>query len=165
LQTQPRKNFFRWLKYKYFQLLRTPGGPKIVARGFAIGIMVEFITLPTGGLAFFLIFPLTWMMRASLAGTLIGYVFGKILYLPFSPLSYLIGDEIIPHNIEQSIPHGFERFFALLPELLQTAIVSNVYLLAGGMVVGLGLGFLSYFLILMLLRARASRRVEKRRKV
>lgn len=72
----------RWFRYKYLQLTRAKGGPALVAMGFSIGIFVEMFTLPTGGLAFLLIFPLVYLLRASVASALLGFMFGKVIYLP-----------------------------------------------------------------------------------
>lgn len=43
---------YRKLKLEYYKLIRMKGAPSFVARGFSVGIFVEFITLPTFGLAF-----------------------------------------------------------------------------------------------------------------
>jgi uncharacterized membrane protein YdjX (TVP38/TMEM64 family) len=103
-------------------------------------------------------------MRASLAGALIGYVFGKIFYLPFSPISYFLGSHLLPFPLHRYIVEGLKEWFGFLPAFLQTALESNLYLFFGGSMVGLFLGILSFFLTRWLLRFHANRRIKKRKK-
>jgi uncharacterized protein (DUF2062 family) len=71
--------------------MRSPGGPRMVATGFSIGLAVEFITLITFGVAFFLIFPLVKIFRGNLASAFVGFVFGKLVLPIFAPIGYHIG--------------------------------------------------------------------------
>lgn len=145
----------RWLKYKYLLLLRAKGGSAIVARGFAIGIAVEMFTLPTGGLAFFLIFPFVYLFRASLAGALLGFVFGKIIYIPMAFLNNKVGSLIVPRLHHQDIP--------FLPEWIEKLLFMNLRLIAGGMIDGAILGILLFFPIKWMLDLYTLRRKERRR--
>ena len=54
---------YRKLKYQYVKLLRTKGAPSIIARSFSLGIFIEFITLPTLGIAFLFLYPLNRLLR------------------------------------------------------------------------------------------------------
>jgi uncharacterized protein len=146
----------RWFKYKYLLLLRAKGGPSMVARGFSIGLAVEMFTLPTGGLAFLLIFPLIYLFRANLAGALIGFVFGKVIYIPFAFLNKSVGAFLIPKGTKRYLIHH-------LPHLLSNIIRGSLDLIVGGMVVGVVLGLIMYFPIMFLLRYHADRRKEKRK--
>jgi uncharacterized protein (DUF2062 family) len=146
----------RWFKYKYLQLLRAKGGPSMVARGFSVGLMVEMFTLPTGGLAFLLIFPLIYLFRGNLAGALIGFVFGKIIYIPFAFLNKHVGEVILPKGLKHYLIHH-------LPEWLSGIIRGSLDLIAGGMVVGAILAIIVYFPVMLLLRFHANRRKEKRK--
>jgi uncharacterized protein (DUF2062 family) len=129
----------------------------MVARGFSIGLAVEMFTLPTGGLAFLLIFPLIYLFRANLAGALIGFVFGKVIYIPFAFLNKQVGDFLVPKGMKHYLIHH-------LPQLLSNIIRGSLDLIAGGIVVGAILGILVYFPVMLLLRYHADRRKDKRKR-
>lgn len=150
------KSVRRWSKYKYIQLLRAKGGPSRVARGFSIGLMVEMFTLPTGGLAFFLIFPLSYLLRANIPAALIGFVFGKIIYIPFAFLNKYVGKLVVPKHVKHNLVEH-------LPGWLSKLIGMNLDLIVGGMIVGAVLGLIAYFPIVYLLRYQSHRRKEKRK--
>lgn len=145
----------RWFKYKYLLLSRAKGGAAKVAAGFAIGLAVEMITLPTLGLAFFLIFPLVYLFRSSLAGALIGFVFGKVIYIPVAFLNAKIGGFILPDR--------FNEWISVLPTWLERTLDFNAKLIAGGIVDGAVIALLLYFPLKRLLELYTSRRTEKRR--
>lgn len=145
----------RWLKLKYTQLMRAPGGPSFVALGFAIGIAIEMITLPTYGLAFFLIFPLVYWLRASLTGALLGFVAGKIIYIPVAFVNTIVGGWILPDKLNPHIPYA--------PHWLDHALLVNMKLIVGGAIDGLLLGFLLYFPVRFGIHYMAEKRKEKRK--
>ncbi|WP_307720042.1 DUF2062 domain-containing protein [Paenibacillus koleovorans] len=145
----------RWFKYKYLLLFRAKGGAAKVSIGFAIGLFVEMFTLPTFGLAFFLIFPLVYLFRSSLAGALIGFVFGKVIYIPMAFFNNKVGGWIVPDNIN--------KWITFLPEWLERMLYVNIKLIVGGMVDGILLGLLFYWPIKLLLELYTARRTEKRR--
>ncbi|MBD0380147.1 DUF2062 domain-containing protein [Paenibacillus sedimenti] len=150
------KSTKRWFKYKYLLLLRAKGGPSKVARGFSIGLTIEMFTLPTAGFAFVLIFPLVYLLRANLPAALIGFVFGKVIYIPFSILNKQVGNWLVPKYFKiYLITH--------LPDMLSHIIKSGLDLIVGGMAVGTVLGIIAYFPIMMLLKSHTNRRKEKRR--
>jgi uncharacterized protein len=151
------KKIRRWTKYKYLLLLRAKGGPSIVAKGFSIGLAIEMFTFPTGGLAFFLIFPLIYLLRGSLAGALIGFVFGKIIYIPFAFLNKRVGAFVVPKGFKRYLIHH-------LPNWLSEIIRGSLDLIFGGMIVGAVLGIIVYFPILFLLKYHTHRRKEKRKR-
>lgn len=145
----------RWIKFKYLLLFRAKGGAAKVAIGFAIGLAIEMFTLPTLGLAFFLIFPLVYMFRASLAGALIGFVFGKIIYIPMAFFNNKVGGWIVPDQ--------FNQWIHFLPYWLKKLLYMNIKLTVGGMIDGILLGVLFYFPIKWLLQFYTEKRTEKRR--
>ncbi|MBM7565346.1 DUF2062 domain-containing protein [Paenibacillus sacheonensis] len=155
--SSPRKkrSIKRWLKYKYTQLMRAPGGPAIVALGFSIGIFVEMFTLPTYGLAFFLIFPLIYWMGASLAGALVGFVFGKVIFIPVAFVNSMVGGAVLPNHMQVDIP--------FLPHWLNHALLVNLKLIVGGVIDGLLLGAIFYFPVRFLIKYMADKRKEKRK--
>lgn len=150
------KNVKRWLRYKYLQLLRAKGGPHMVALGFSIGLAIEMFTLPTGGLAFFLIFPLVYIFRASLASSLIGFLFGKIIYLPMAFLNQKVGAAVLSRESKHILLH-------FLPHWLAEFLKHSLNLIVGGMIVGAALGLILYFPLRLLLKYTNDRRKEKRR--
>jgi uncharacterized protein (DUF2062 family) len=149
------RNVKRWFKYKYLMLTRAEGGPGIVALGYSIGLAVEMFTLPTAGLAFFLIFPLIYIFRASMAAALIGFVFGKIIYLPMTYFHLKVGNWLLPHGTRRHL-------WSFLPDWMDFFVKSNLKLLVGGVVDGVILGVLFYFPIKWLLMLYTSKRKQRR---
>ncbi len=147
----------RWFRYKYLQLTRAKGGPALVAMGFSIGIFVEMFTLPTGGLAFLLIFPLVYLLRASVASALLGFMFGKVIYLPLMFFHRQMGALVLPHGI-----HG--AWIERLPEWLDRFLKFYLKLFVGGVINGLILAIIAYFPIRWTLQWVDQNRKEKRRK-
>lgn len=127
----------RWLKYKYIQLLRAPGGPDFVARGFSIGIAIEMFTLPTYGLAFFLLFPLAYWLNGSVVGALVGFILGKIIFIPISFISKMVGGWVLPRHLTFEIPY--------FPNWIDHFLLVNLKLLVGGIIVGAALGLILFF--------------------
>lgn len=151
---QPRlRKISRWMKYKYMMLLRAKGGASIVAMGFAIGIAVEMFTLPTLGFAFLLIFPLVYMLKGNLPAALIGFVAGKVIYLPMAILNAMVGGWVLPKQMSIHLP------WMWVNELLLT----NLKLIVGGVIDGVLLGVICFFPIRMSLNAYKNKRREKRR--
>lgn len=145
----------RWLKYKYMLLLRAKGGASIVAMGFAIGIAIEMFTLPTLGFAFILIFPLCYMLRGNLPAALIGFVIGKIIYIPMMYPNSKVGGWILPKQLSFHI--------SFLSERINHLLLMNLKLIVGGMVDGVILGVLLYFPIKYSINAYKAKRMEKRK--
>ncbi len=145
----------RWLKYKYLLLLRAKGGAAVVAMGFSIGLAIEMFTLPTAGLAFFLIFPLVYFLRASLAGALIGFLFGKLIYIPLAFMNNRVGGLIVGDHFLENVH--------FLPPWMERAIYLNMKLIAGGVIDGAILGLVFYFPVKWLLQWYAHQRRERRK--
>ncbi|MDB5054680.1 MAG: hypothetical protein JWM44_2730 [Bacilli bacterium] len=146
----------RWFKLKYLLLFRAKGGPAMVAKGFAIGLFIEMFTLPTFGLAAVLILPLVYFLRASLPGALVGFLFGKIIYLPLAFLNVKVGRLILPKHASRDI-HFHHAW-------LEVVVKKEIYLIAGGIINGLLLGLILYFPVKLLLELYATRRKDKRKK-
>ncbi|MFE5318666.1 DUF2062 domain-containing protein [Paenibacillus sp. NPDC056579] len=150
------RNILRWLKYKYVLLTRAKGGPGMVAMGFSIGLAIEMFTLPTVGLAFFLIFPFVYLLRGSMAAALIGFVFGKVIYIPMTYFHMKVGGLLMPRELRKFLTD-------YLPDWMDTFIRSNLKLLLGGMVDGIILGLIVYFPIRWALEFYEAKRKEKRK--
>ncbi|RKP53990.1 DUF2062 domain-containing protein [Cohnella endophytica] len=145
----------RWLKYKYMMLIRAKGGASIVAMGFAIGLAIEMFTLPTLGFAFVLIFPLCYLLRGNLPAALIGFVFGKVIYIPMMYPNSKVGGWILPKHLSIQFP--------IFPEWVNHLLLTNLKLIVGGIVDGIILGLLCYFPIRYSLNAFKAKRKEKRK--
>jgi len=143
---------WRWMKYKYLLLMRAEGGASMIAMGFAIGMAIEMFTLPTFGLAFFLIFPLVKLLRGNLPAALIGFVFGKLIYILMSFPNAKVGSWILPDQI-----HLFEHDWA------NKLLLKDLRLTVGGIIVGALLGALCYYPVKFSVNAFKSKRKEKRR--
>jgi len=157
LKRTNRRTIMRWFRYKFILLQRSKNGFSAVARGFSIGLAIEMFTLPTAGLAFLLIFPLVYLTRASLVSALIGFVFGKLIYIPMSFLNRYVGHWVIPRAFKDYLIHH-------LPHYLATFLQFSLELIVGGMIVGTVLGILAYFPILYMLRFADGKRKERRRR-
>jgi uncharacterized protein (DUF2062 family) len=150
-----RRNFRRWMKYKYVMLMRAKGGASRVAMGFAIGIAIEMFTLPTFGFAFLLVFPLVYLLKGNLPAALIGFVIGKVIYLPMAFLNALVGGWMLPEHFTLHIPF----VYGWVNRVLSTSLK----LIIGGIINGVVLGVLFYFPIKASLEAFKNRRREKRK--
>ncbi|QGQ95260.1 DUF2062 domain-containing protein [Paenibacillus psychroresistens] len=146
----------RWFRLKYNHLLRAKGGPSIVAKGFSIGLFIEMFTFPTFGLAAVLILPLVYFTRASLSGALVGFLFGKIIYLPFFFLIKKMGHWLLPSH--------FAHHIHFHPAWLSNIVKDGVYLILGGIIMGAILGLIAYFPVRWILEVYAARRKEKRKR-
>jgi uncharacterized protein len=149
----------RWLKYKYLQLIRAKGGPSKVAMGFSIGIAIEMFTLPTFGLAALLIIPAVYLLRGSLPAALIGFLFGKIIYLPMAFLNRKVGSWIVPDHVLDGVRFRHLHWLNHVVHILNEALD----LIVGGMIVGAVLGLIAYFPVRKLLQIYMDRRLEKRK--
>lgn len=85
------RNIYRKLKYQFIKLLRATGAPSIIARSFSLGIFIEFITLPTLGMAFLLLYPLNILFRGNFAASIIGYIIGKFIFPLFFVINMKVG--------------------------------------------------------------------------
>jgi uncharacterized protein (DUF2062 family) len=145
----------RWLKYKYMMLIRAKGGASMVAMGFAIGLAIEMFTLPTLGFAFVLIFPLCYMLRGNLPASLIGFVVGKIIYIPMMYPNTKVGEWFLPKNLSFDLP--------VVPEWFDHLLLANLKLIIGGMIDGVILGVLFYFPIKYSINTYKAKRKDKRK--
>ncbi|RNB82456.1 DUF2062 domain-containing protein [Brevibacillus nitrificans] len=156
------KKIYRKLKFEYYKLIRMKGAPSFVARGFSVGIFVEFITLPTFGLAFLLLFPLIKIFRASLPAGLIAFVIGKLVLPVFMVLNYNLGYAIVGKPMNEHLAHGpmppWEKWLLWMKE-------KGLAYFTGSAVMGFVVAIASYFLVyaaLQLYRRKKMRRSVSR---
>ncbi|MFC5530128.1 DUF2062 domain-containing protein [Cohnella yongneupensis] len=152
---QRLRTTWRWLKYKYLMLMRAKGGASMVAMGFAIGIAVEMFTLPTLGFAFILIFPLVYVLKGNFPAALIGFVIGKLIYIPMIYPNRKVGAWVLPSHLS--------FHYSFLPEWVNNLLLENLKLIVGGIIDGALLGLLCYFPIKMSINGFKAKRKEKRR--
>jgi uncharacterized protein (DUF2062 family) len=131
---------YRNLKYQYLKLLRTKGAPSIIARSFALGIFIEFITLPTLGIAFLFLYPLNVLLRGNLAASLIGFIMGKFILPLFFVINLRVGTFIL--NGHSSTIQEAET--ASIFHLVKT---KGIAFFLGSGATGLIVGVLCYFIV------------------
>lgn len=127
----------------------------MVATGFAIGIAVEMFTLPTLGFAFLLIFPLAYLLRGNLPAALIGFVVGKLIYIPMMYPNSIMGGWVLPSHLAIHL--------AFVPEWVNRLLLTNLKLIVGGVIDGALLGLLCYWPIRMSIDAFKNKRKDKRK--
>lgn len=151
------KKLYRKMKYEYYKLIRMKGAPSFVALGFSVGIFVEFITLPTFGLAFLLLFPLIKLCRCSLPAGLIGFVIGKLVLPVFMVINYKIGYAIVGKPLNEHMAHNDDTWGRWLIWMKEKGLAYFTGSAVMGVIVAVG----SYFLVYAALqwyRGRKTRR-------
>ncbi len=151
------KKIYRKLKYEYYKLIRMKGAVSFIARGFSVGIFIEFITLPTFGLAFLLLFPMTRLFRSSFPASLIGFVVGKIVLPIFMLLNLKLGNTIIGKPLQEHVEHNNESIGAWLQWMKQNGIAY----FTGSAVMGVIVAFGSYFLVYAALQWYRKKRANR----
>ncbi|KAA8787010.1 DUF2062 domain-containing protein [Paenibacillus polysaccharolyticus] len=162
----------RAMKLNFLKLLRAPGGAHKVSTGFAIGFGLELIVISTASLIYLVFYPIVRLSGGSMPAAIVGNVVGKLTFLPIilMPLAKQIGSWILPaHSMGQGPMHEsawrelFHGNWSAVSELL----LGGLDILAGMSVLGLILGFVSYFVVkyfyVRALHRRHERRLEKRR--
>lgn len=139
---------YRKLKYEYYKLLRTKGAPTFIALGFALGMFIEFVTLPTLGIAFLLLLPLAKLFRCSKSSALAGFVAGKLLlplfFIPIFHIGYVLVGHMT-HASGSAPPALGHHWLAWLKE-------NGIAYLTGSAIIGMCTAFASYLLVYFALR-------------
>lgn len=151
------KKIYRKLKYEYYKLIRMKGAVSFIARGFSVGIFIEFITLPTFGLAFILLYPMTLLFRCSFPASLIGFVIGKVALPVFMLLNLKVGNTIIGKPLKEHIEHNNESLTGWLQWMKQNGIAYFTGSAVMGVLVSIG----SYFLIYATLQWYRKKRARR----
>jgi uncharacterized protein (DUF2062 family) len=158
----------RTFKLNYFKLLRSSGGAKKVALGFAIGFGLEMLVISTAALVYILFIPVVRLSKGSLPASIIGNVIGKLTFLPviLLPFARKIGKMIFPMKVRvghytsfsfQDFLHG--DFHGIL-----NLLHGGVHVLIGMTFFGIVLGIVSYFLVHFLYEREKERRLIKLKK-
>ncbi|RNB87815.1 DUF2062 domain-containing protein [Brevibacillus fluminis] len=151
------RKLYRKFKFEYYKLMRMKGAASIVARGFALGIAIEFITLPTIGLVFLLLYPLNVLFRGSFSAALIGFVIGKLVLPIFMIPNMKLGSYILGQSASNHVDHGGAGFWAFIAWMKKYGLAY----FTGSAVMGIFAAIVSYFLVyagLQLYRKRKARR-------
>lgn len=157
------RNLFRKMKYQYLQLLRSKGAPSIVARSFSLGMFIEFITLPTLGAAFLLLYPLNLLIRGNFAAALIGFIMGKFILPVFFVLNMSVGNLIIGKELGQQANEQLDHAsLSGFWSILQFVKEKGVALFVGSAANGLVVAVICYILVFYGLQLYRKRKEERR---
>jgi uncharacterized protein (DUF2062 family) len=152
------RKLIRKAKFEYFKLIRMKGAASFIARGFSVGIFIEFITLPTFGLAFILLYPMNLLFRSSFSASLIGFVIGKLVLPIFMFLNFRLGNTIIGKPLQEHMQHNNESWRSWLAWMKQNGIAY----FTGSAVMGVIVAFGSYFLVYASLQWYRNKRARRR---
>jgi uncharacterized protein (DUF2062 family) len=148
----------RVFRFNFIKLLRSPGGAKKVALGFAIGFGLEMIVIPTFSLIYLLFYPIVRLFRGSLPAAIIGNMIGKLTLLPviLIPFANKLGKWIFPINTGRIDfeKHSFTEIFSGNFHIIQDILHGGLHVLIGQCIFGTTLGFISYFIIYRLYESR-----------
>jgi len=150
---RPPKGYKRAWHYLVWRVKRRPGTPEFIARGFAIGVAINFwpilFTHFVGGIL------LCW----ALAGDVIAMFIGTLLGNPWTfaivyPLMYKLGKVLLglrPHHRETSIDTAEEVWAKIWPveswHSLMIALKEIILpMILGGFLLGLPCALLSYYI-------------------
>lgn len=144
------KQFPRIMKLQYLKLLRSPGGARKVAVGFAIGFGLEMLVISTASTIYLLFYPIVRLAQGSLPAAIIGNIIGKLTMLPIvlMPVAPVIGSYIFPYR----------------PHHLPGSLFLYIKTLLGMSLFAVGLGILAFFPAYYLYHINRKRRAKKREK-
>ncbi len=148
---------YRKLKYQYLKLLRTKGAPSIIARSFSLGIFIEFITLPTLGIAFLFLYPLNRWLRGNFAASLIGFIMGKFILPIFFVINMSVGTMLV-NGKTTHVQQIEESGYTTMIQLIKT---KGIAFFLGSATTGLIVAILCYMFVfygLILYRDRKKKR-------
>jgi len=148
------KRFFR---YWYLKIIRLRENPHSIALGLSLGVFVgclpiiPFQTLTALGFAFF--------FRCSKIAAALGTWITNPLYAPFVYYGlYLVGRRIIPVGKKEFDPEDLT-----LPTLINIGWDFFWLMFFGGLIVGVILAFITYFLAVKIIRIYHNNRANRRR--
>lgn len=169
---QKKYNFFqrigRAFKLNFIKLVRSPGGAKKVALGFAIGFGLEMVVISSASLIYILFIPIVRLAKGSLPAAIIGNVIAKLSFLPviLLPFARKLGKMIYPMNVKinghnttfsfNDLMHGdFHGLISLLH--------GGIHMLIGMAIFGAVLGTISYFIVYYFYEKEKEKRLIKMR--
>lgn len=154
------RNLGRRLKFEYLKLIRSNGAASKIALSFALGMFIEFITLPTVGLAFLLLYPLVRLCKGLFSVSLIGFALGKLLVPVFLVLNYKVGSFLL--QSKQAMLHTVKgQSFFSLESLSQNGLVFLSGSAFNGLLVATVCYGLVYLVLAMYRKQKEVRRFER----
>lgn len=157
----------RVFKLNFIKLLRSPGGAKKVSLGFAIGFGLEMLVISTASLIYILFVPIVRIAKGSFPAAIIGNVIGKLSFLPviLIPIAKKIGKLIFPMrvNLGHNTPFSFSKLLHGDFHGLIYILHSGVHVLIGMSILGIVLGFASYFIVHYFYEREKIKRLKKAR--
>ncbi|WP_423798570.1 DUF2062 domain-containing protein [Neobacillus sp. SAB-20_R2A] len=166
-----RYNMFQRLgrafKFNFMKLLRSPGGAKKVALGFAIGFGLEMLVISTASLIYILFIPAVRIAKGSLPASIIGNVIGKLTLLPviLLPFAGNLGKLFFPIRIRvgHHNPFSFQKLMHGDFTVLVGFLHGSIHTLIGMSIFGIVLGVISYFIIHYFYEKELTNRKKRRR--
>ena len=162
-----KKRKYSWLmrrcRLAYLRILRLRGKPQVIAKGLAIGVFAG--CFPFLGLQSLIGIVLATIFRGSkVAAIAATWISNPLTYVPLFVFNYKIGKLLLGTRDSILLPLDLESL-TTFKELGSTFVLT---LLSGCFVVGMILGFITYFYslaILERLRHRSARRSSKNRHI
>ncbi|WP_019507949.1 DUF2062 domain-containing protein [Pleurocapsa sp. PCC 7319] len=159
-----KKRKYSWLmrrcRLTYLKILRLRGKPQVIAKGLAIGVFAG--CFPFLGLQSLIGIVLATIFRGSkVAAVAATWISNPLTYVPIFVFNYKIGKLLLGIQDSQLIPLDLDiESLTTFKELGSTFAIT---LLTGSCMVGMILGFITYFYslaILERLRGRSARRAK-----
>jgi uncharacterized protein (DUF2062 family) len=143
IKRKKKGNLQNLLRRVYERFVRIRGQPREIALGFALGIFIGMT--PTMGIQM----PIAVFFAAMLKWSKISAAFGVLITNPFtSPfiygLTYIVGATVLGVEDSMTLPDNFS--WNIVKEILKDAPAIFGALTVGGILIGLPLAILSYFL-------------------
>ncbi|ENQ3078899.1 TPA: DUF2062 domain-containing protein [Bacillus pseudomycoides] len=163
------QRIWRGMKLNYYRLLRAPEGAKIVSRGFAVGFGMEMLVIHTASLVYLIFYPLVRLLKGSFPAAVIGNIIGKLTFLPviLIPFAHALGKLIYPFHVKKIPLHHYtigDIFSSNGLTILRSLLQSEVYVIIGMTILGIGLGIIAYFVMYYLYEKNRKLRLTKRKR-
>ena len=154
---QRQSRFKRRIRLTYLKLLRLRGNPRVLAKGFAVGVFAG--CFPFFGLQSLIGLVLATIVRGSkVAAYAATWISNPLTYVPLYIFNYKIGKLLLGTEDTTLPPLDLESFTAF-KELGSTFAIT---LLTGSFVVGISLAVITYFYGLAILERLRDRKINRR---
>ncbi|SMH47886.1 DUF2062 domain-containing protein [Maritimibacter sp. HL-12] len=178
----PRGGWYRAARYVIHRIRRLPDPAHRIARGVSAGVFVCFT--PLFGLHFLSAAMIAWVIRGNIFAALLATFFGNPLTFPLiAEVSLRLGSRILDQPLRIHLPRMVEAFGQAAGDLWRNLLTivftsgdadwtriaqfwDSVMLpyLVGGILPGLGMAALAYFLTTPLINAYQKARIKRLRK-
>ena len=156
---RPRQSWLnRRIRLAYLKLLRLRGNPRVLAKGFAVGVFAG--CFPFFGLQSLIGLVLATVFRGSkMAAYAATWISNPLTYVPLYVFNYKIG-KLLLGTEDTTLPPLDLESFTTFKELGSTFAIT---LLTGSFVVGIILAVITYFYGFAILERLRDRRANRRR--